>query len=190
MTFFKTALVKSKAVKPVLWYRIYLPIQALGSNGHFAILNWACRWVLKKYYIRKAFSNLILNFKISLFCSPLQREHPHLKEVIFDPRRDSTHNKRSLITPLCEYKRNLQLNGVSTEGNRWAKRVTQHCCIDWWWNRNRIAMATPALPPPSRQQEIAHERYFRKPIKREKLRFFLSNYFKCTYKRCFQEMGG
>lgn len=62
--------------------------------------------------------------KNSSFPSSLQRQHPHLKEVIFHAPRESACNKRSRITPLCEHKGNLQLNGVSTEGNRWAKGIT------------------------------------------------------------------
>lgn len=56
LTFFKTALVKSKAVKPVLWYRTYLLIQPLGLNGHFAILNWTRRLALKKNIISEKVS--------------------------------------------------------------------------------------------------------------------------------------
>lgn len=177
-------------MKPVLWHRTCLFIQALGSNGHFAILNWTCKLVLKKYDIRKSFGNLILNFKISQFSSPLQREHPHLKEVIFHPRRDSTHNKRSLISPLCDYKRNLQLNGVSTRGTD-GPSVAQSAAVLTGDGTEIHRHGNPCLPPPSRQQEIAHQRYFRKPRKREKLCFLLSSFFfKCTCQRCFQEMGG
>lgn len=39
-------------------------------------------------------------------------------------------------------------------------------------------MATPLLPPPSRQQEIAHERYFRKSIKRRRIVFLAFQLFK------------
>lgn len=56
LTFFNTALVKSKAVKPVLWYRTYLLVQPLGLNGHFVILNWTCRLALKKNIISEKVS--------------------------------------------------------------------------------------------------------------------------------------
>lgn len=39
-------------------------------------------------------------------------------------------------------------------------------------------MATPLLPPPSRQQEIAHKRYFRKSIKRRRIVFLAFQLFK------------